>query len=196
MKKILIATTNKGKQREIKKLIKDTDITPVFPQQLNNLPLDVKETGTTFAQNALIKARLFAQKTKLISLADDTGLIVDILDGQPGVYSARFASTDKKRNAKLLKLLKDIPLSKRTAAFVSVICIYNPQTKTHKFIQGKIKGLIALKPLGNRGFGYDPVFYLPQLKKTFAQLSLKQKNLISHRGIALNKAFKYLQKTL
>ncbi len=196
MNTVLIATTNPGKQKEFKNLFNGTNMPIVFPQDQNKKIKPVKETGTTFSQNALIKAKAFAQKTNLITLADDTGLSVDILDGKPGVYSARFAPTDQQRNARLLKLLKNVPFLKRTANFVSVICIYNPQTNTHKFIQGKIQGLIALKPQGKRGFGYDPIFYIPRLKKTFAQISLKQKNQISHRSIAIKKAIKYLQNTL
>ena len=193
MNKILFATTNPGKIKEIKLILKNLNIAAVSPQDIPNAPKDVAETGTTFADNACIKAEAFAKASNLITLADDTGLEVDALDGRPGVYSARYAPTDEKRNSKLLNELKNVPQAQRTARFVSVICIYDPKTNTSKMTKGKIEGRITTKPKGKRGFGYDPIFYAFELKKTFGEASIKEKNQISHRARALQKAAKLLK---
>ena len=148
---------------------------------------EITEDGTTFMENALKKARETSVYTGYMSLADDSGLVVNALDGKPGVMSARFATTTEARNKKLLYLLKNVRDDKRTARFVCALALSGPDgfewTTT-----GTCKGIITLKPRGKGGFGYDPVFYYKPLGKTFAEISLEVKNQISHRGIAL-KAF-------
>jgi len=194
MKKILFATTNKGKIKEVSSILKKLDITPVSISDITSTLSDVPETGTTFKQNAIIKAKAYGKISGLITLADDTGLEVDILGGKPGIFSARYASTDKQRISRLLKELKDVPQNKRTAKFISVIAIFDPKTKKTHTVTGLIKGRITTKPYGTQGFGYDPIFFSFYHQKTFAQTSFKEKNRLSHRSRALAKAAKLLKK--
>lgn len=193
--RLVLATNNKGKVRELKELLNDIEVLSLadFPQ----IP-EIIEDGTTFAENAVKKAREIARITESIALADDSGLEVDYLDGQPGIYSARFAGEEKddsKNNAKLLELLKGVPESKRTARFRCVIAIATPLGETYT-AEGTCEGSILSAPEGNDGFGYDPLFYVPEYDKTFAQLDMNIKNKISHRGIALNKAKDILMEIL
>jgi len=188
--KLLIASNNQGKIKEIKKIFTGLDLELVTPKQIG-IPsdFDPPETGDSFAANALIKAKAYAQQSGFMAMADDSGLIVDALDGRPGVYSRRYGPSDQARNKKLLRELSNTPSPKRTARFVSAICIYNPETGKTITAQGTVEGTISTKIIGNQGFGYDPVFIPQQYpNQTFAQLGSKIKNKISHRFQALVKA--------
>ena len=185
--KLVIATKNNNKIREIR------DRFESFPEiELLSLmdfsdPPDVVEDGSTFMENALKKARQITAFTGLPSLADDSGLEIDALGGEPGVHSARYArgnATDKDRNHLVLDKLRDVPEEERGARFVCVIALSLPH-KTEYTVRGECEGIISFKMLGEEGFGYDPIFYLPDFGKTMAQLTLSEKNRISHRGRAL-----------
>jgi XTP/dITP diphosphohydrolase len=157
---------------------------------------EVEEVGRTFEENAIIKAATLADESGLLSLADDSGLEVDALDGEPGTLSARYAgenASDADRVRYLLSKLEGVPREKRQARFRCVIAIANPQGKV-ELCSGECDGVIALKPRGDKGFGYDPVFYLPELKKTMAELPPEEKNKLSHRGRAAAKARKVLER--
>jgi XTP/dITP diphosphohydrolase len=196
--KVLVATTNPGKLKEISEML-DFDIEWLSLAGFPNVK-EVEEDGKTFAENARKKALGYAKQTGLWTLADDSGLVVDALGGQPGVKSARFSGFDKlttggekekdrklldhKNMAKLLGLLKDVPKEKRTARFVCCLCLASPE-KVLIETEGKVEGIIAEKEAGSSGFGYDPVFFLPSLNKTVAQLGTIEKNGISHRGNAI-----------
>jgi len=191
--KLVLATNNKGKVREMSEMLAAYGIEVL---SLNEFPQvgDIQEDGHTFKENAVKKATVTAGLTGLTSLADDSGLEVDYLDGAPGVFSARFAGKDKSdraNNEKLLRLLAGVPPDKRTARFQCVIAIARPGGSVHT-VQGTCEGVIAGEPRGDMGFGYDPLFYLPQYGKTFAELDLPLKNKISHRGRALAQALEYL----
>lgn len=192
--KLVLATQNKGKVEEIAEALTTTSIEVL---SLDDFPLvgDIEEDGATFIENAVKKARVTAEITSLPALADDSGLEVDYLQGAPGVYSARFAGeikSDQANNDKLLSLMKDVPPEKRTARFQCVIAIAYPDGRVHT-VQGTCEGIIANEPQGVLGFGYDPLFYLPEHDKTFGQLDLPFKNKISHRGKALALAIAYLK---
>ncbi|HEC67818.1 MAG TPA: XTP/dITP diphosphatase [Candidatus Desulfofervidus auxilii] len=196
--KLVLATRNKGKIAEIKKLVSDlSQVELVSLDDFQNLP-DIAETGKTFKENALIKAKEIASFTGHWALADDSGLVVDYLQGAPGVYSARFSgekATDEQNNAKLLALLKDVPWEKRQAKFVCVIAICNPKGQCYT-LEGECKGYIALEPKGTYGFGYDPVFFVPAYGKTMAELEPEIKNQISHRAMALKQLKPLLRQML
>lgn len=187
--KIVLATHNKDKIREIRKILGNKfriTVLKKFPH--------IIEDGKTFEANAIKKAKTIFSITKNIVLADDSGLEVDALGGKPGVYSARFAGEDctyKDNNKKLLKLLKNVLYKNRTAKFRTVVAIILPDGKL-KTTEGSVNGYITTKPKGINGFGYDPVFYYPKLRKTFAQITITEKNKISHRAIAFKKAKNYL----
>lgn len=186
MKKLVVATKNKNKIKEIMDIMKNTGIKIVSLYDLG-IEIDVKEDGTTFEENAYKKAYEIMKITHMPTMADDSGLEVDALGGAPGVYSARFAGVhgdDRKNNEKLLILLKDVPNNLRKARFVCVIALVYPDGEK-KFVRGEIEGTIARSPSGNSGFGYDPLFIVPEYNKTFAQLGSNIKNKISHRGKAL-----------
>jgi XTP/dITP diphosphohydrolase len=164
-------------------------VTPVSPRQVR-LHLDVAETGSTFAENATIKAVAYAKASGLVTMADDSGLEVDALNGEPGVFSARYAgpeASDAQRIDYLLEKLLDVPCPKRTARFRCVIAIAQPDGPVFH-AEGTVCGLVAHAPRGSRGFGYDPIVYLPSRHKTMAQLPTPIKNLISHRANALRAA--------
>lgn len=191
--KLVLASNNKGKIRELSEMLASYNIEVL---SLNDFPQvgDIEEDGQTFKENAVKKATVTAGLTGLAALADDSGLEVDYLDGAPGVYSARFAGTEKSdraNNEKLLKLLAGLPPDKRAARFQCVIAIARPGGLVHT-VQGTCEGVIAGEPRGDMGFGYDPLFYLPEYDKTFAEIDLPLKNKISHRGKALAKALEYL----
>lgn len=197
MHKIVIATRNRGKLAEFSRLLDDLPVEIFSLDEFEDIP-EIEETGATFQENAAVKARTVADLTGLIAVADDSGLEVDALNGAPGVYSARFAgekSSDADNNAKLLKLLQGIPLPKRTARFRSVIAVALPGGECY-FAEGKCEGLIGLEPSGANGFGYDPLFFLPSQKLTFAQLSVEEKNKISHRAKAVQGAKRILEQLL
>ena len=196
--KILVATTNPGKLSEISEML-DFDIEWQSLAKFPNIK-EVEEDGKTFAENARKKALGYAKQTGLWTLADDSGLVVDAIGGQPGVKSARFSGEkekdrkllDHKNMAKLLDLLRDVPKEKRTARFVCCLCLASPEPvegaspeKALIETEGKLEGIIADKESGSNGFGYDPVFFVPALNKTVAQLGTEEKNGISHRGNAI-----------
>lgn len=183
---VVIGTKNKNKLRELRALLKGSGIRVLSLADFPGCP-DVKETGRTFEANARKKARHFALHTGLLTLADDSGLEVDCLNGKPGVYSARFAGRGcayHDNNRMLLRLLRNVPGMKRGARFVCVIAIYKGK-RCVGVARGECAGRIADKERGRRGFGYDPVFIPRGLKKTFAELPVRVKNCISHRGRAL-----------
>lgn len=191
MKQILVATRSKGKFPEIVAVLSEAGFECVNLNDVPELPKDfeVEEPAMTFEGNAIIKAMTIGKKTGKLTLAEDAGLCVDALDGRPGVYTARYApGTDEDRYQKLLGELEGVPESERTARFVAVVAIYDPATDKIRTCEGKYEGLISTEPVGDNGFGYDPVFYSPELQKTNAQLSLEEKNRVSHRGQALQKA--------
>ena len=195
-KKILVATTNPGKLSEISEML-DFGIDWKSLADFPNIK-EVEEDGQTFAENARKKALGYAGQTGLWTLADDSGLVIDALDGAPGVKSARFSNEqsrdsngavnrtllDHKNMAKVLELLKDVPKEKRTARFICRLCLVSPE-KVLIETEGKIEGIIAQEEAGTGGFGYDPIFFVPPLNKTVAQLQSAEKNNISHRGNAI-----------
>lgn len=191
---LAIATNNQHKLKEIKEILGGCfdDLKSIKDLGYD---IDIEETGSTLKENALIKARAIRDLTGMISLADDTGLMVDALDGAPGVYSARFAGEehdDKKNIAKLLDCLKDIPKEGRTAHFCTVIAVCYPDGK-ELIAEGRVDGEIAFAPQGENGFGYDPVFYCYDLNKIFATATSEEKNSVSHRGRALRKMLEILK---
>jgi XTP/dITP diphosphohydrolase len=183
--KVLIATSNPGKIAEIREVMADIPVLWVSLQDVGLGHMDVEETGDTFAANALLKANAYSKAARLTALADDSGIVVDALDGAPGVYSARYGPTAEARNAKLLKVLNGIPYEQRTAHFVSVIALVTPDGITVT-TEGTVDGHVATEARGTNGFGYDPVFLLED-GRTMAELSSTEKNKISHRGTALAK---------
>ncbi|GAA5217277.1 XTP/dITP diphosphatase [Corallincola platygyrae] len=189
MKKIVLATGNQGKVRELNQMLADTGI-DVVAQSEFDVP-EVPETGTTFVENAIIKARHAAKITGLPAIADDSGLEVDALNGAPGIYSSRFAgepSDDRKNLEKVLTLLEGKTAEQRSARFQCVLVyMRHADDPTPLICQGSWEGEIALAPSGENGFGYDPVFWVPSELKMAAELSKDQKNQLSHRGQALKK---------
>ena len=156
---------------------------------------EVEESGRTFQENAVIKAKEYARRSGLITVADDSGLEVDVLGGEPGVLSARYAgpdASDEERNAYLLKKLDGVPLNRRTARFRCVIAIAFPDGQV-KVVEGKVEGVIQYNPRGKNGFGYDPIFLIPELGRTTAELTPEEKNALSHRGEAARKAAAFLR---
>jgi len=188
MKEIVLASSNPNKLREI------NEIASSFGVQFESAPdgFNPEENGKTFEENAFIKAYEAAKLTNKIALADDTGLCVDALDGAPGIYSARFAKTQEEKISKMLSLLKDVPEEKRTAFFICSMVIVNPKGETLFSSVGKINGKIDTKPAGVNGFGYDPIFFIPEMNKTMAEMTEKEKNTVSHRALALNKVLDYI----
>jgi len=190
---LFVATGNNGKLREIELLLHETVPILLSPKDCADYPI-VVEDGETFAENAVKKARIASVITGKTAIADDSGLMVDELGGFPGVCSARYAGEgagDAENNAKLLKELNAIPESRRTAAFVCVIALCTPDGTCVTF-DGYLKGIILNEPHGNGGFGYDPLFLVPECGLTLAELSLEVKNRISHRGQALAKLKDYM----
>lgn len=184
--KIVVATHNKGKLREFKAALEPLGIEAVSIADVVTVP-EPEETGTTFLENAQIKAQYYMKASQLPCLADDSGLAVDALDGAPGVYSARYAGEacdDEANNAKLIQALQAVPFEKRTARYVCELVLAYPDGREIT-ATGYCEGLIQDRPEGEGGFGYDPYFYVPQFQQTMAQISLTQKNAISHRGLAL-----------
>ncbi len=197
MKRLLIATHNKGKVREYKKLLSDLPLEITYLDELG-VEEEIEETGSTFEENARIKALGYARLTGMLTWADDSGLEVDALGGRPGVHSARYAgpgASDEDRYRKLLSEMEDVPDEARTARFRSVVAIATPEGKVWT-TSGKCEGVIAREPRGHFGFGYDPIFHLPELGKRMAELTPEQKNQISHRGEASRKAKKLLKELL
>lgn len=191
--KIIMATGNANKVREMREVLSGTDIEIVSMKEAG-IFADIDENGTTFAQNAAIKAQTIRDIAHEIVFADDSGLVIDYLGGKPGVHSARFMGEDTPydiKNAQILKLLEGVPDEKRSARFVCAIAIAYPDRET-KIFQEEFEGRIAHESAGENGFGYDPIFYVPERGCTSAELSPEEKNAISHRGKALRKAIAYL----
>lgn len=189
MRRLVLSTRNQHKVAEIKALMAGLPFEVVPISEYPGAP-EVEEDGNTFKANAAKKAEAIASFTGQWTIADDSGLEVDFLGGKPGVYSARFAgedASDAENNAKLLALLKDVPMDKRGAAFVSVIAIARPGEET-LFAEGRCPGYVGTEARGFNGFGYDPLFYLPEKDKTYSELSPEEKNQISHRALAMHKA--------
>ena len=195
MKKLLIATNNKGKVKELQDLLKDTGIVIVTPADIN-LNLEVEEDGTTYAENATRKAIAFAHASGLVSLADDSGLEVDALNGEPGLYSKRYSpkpnASDTDRRAYMVEKLKDKP-HPWTAHFHATIAIATPDKDVH-VVEGNCYGEIIPEGCGTGGFGYDPIFLLPELGRTMAELEMEEKNRLSHRARAVMNAIPILKK--
>jgi len=190
MKKLLIATNNKGKVAEIQDLLKGLAVPLVTPNDLG-ITLQVEEDGSTYADNAEKKALAFAHASDLISLADDSGLEVEALDGAPGLYSNRYLSkpnaTDGERRAYLIKNLKGKPRP-WLAAFQATIAIAIPGNPAVQFATGECKGEIIPDERGTGGFGYDPIFFIPKVNRTMAELGMEEKNSLSHRARAIMNA--------
>lgn len=197
MYRIVIASRNQGKITEFRELLKDLPVEILTLADFPSIP-EVQETGSSFRENALLKARAVTAATGLIALADDSGLEVDYLGGAPGVYSSRYAGPahdDGANNRKLLAALEGVPLHQRTARFRCVIAITTPEGGEY-FSEGACEGRIALAPRGEGGFGYDPLFLVPSLGKTFAELGPEVKNRISHRAQAMRNARDLLARIL
>jgi XTP/dITP diphosphohydrolase len=194
---VIVSTRNKNKFAEISRILSDAKIKAISLEEFPKAPKNIKEDGDTFSANAAIKALKIARNTKKLTVADDSGLEVNALDNAPGVYSARFSgkgATYASNNTKLLKLLEHLPNKKhRKARFVCAVAIADA-TGIIAIVEGTCPGYIALKEKGTKGFGYDPLFEIPAYKKTFAQLSPKLKNQISHRAKAFAKARKVILK--
>ncbi len=189
---LLLATRNPKKKKELQSIIGAWDLNLLTLDEVAEIP-EIEEDGETFQANAMKKARISAQLSGCITLADDSGLVVDVLEGAPGVYSARFSgldASDDDNNRKLLSMMQGIPEDRRTARFVCVIAVAAP-TGLVKTVEGVCEGRIGTIPEGQEGFGYDPLFIPAGYNKTFAELADTEKNMISHRGRALQKA-KYL----
>ena len=192
-KKLLVATNNSGKLKEYNVLLEGIPFTLVSLAQAG-IEADVEETGSTFEQNATLKASEYCAMSSLITLADDSGLDVDALGGEPGIMSARYAgqgATDEDRINYLLAKIKGVPWEKRTARFKCVIAIAIPGQDI-QLCYGTCDGYITYAPKGTNGFGYDPIFYLPEIDKTMAELTFEEKNSVSHRSKAASQARKLL----
>ncbi len=186
--KTVFATGNAGKMKEIRMILADADVEVLSMKEAGIAP-DIVENGTTFAENALIKARACARLTGLLALADDSGLVVDYLNGEPGIYSARYMGENTSyhiKNHNLIERLAGVPDEKRTARFVCAIAAVFPDGR-ELVTEGTMEGRIGYEEKGENGFGFDPVFYVPEYGLTSAEMNAEQKNASSHRGKALQK---------
>jgi XTP/dITP diphosphohydrolase len=191
---VIVATRNRGKIREIRDALKGFNLRIYALNDFPDVP-DIEEDGDSFTENALKKARFYAKYFGKLTIADDSGLEVDSLKGLPGVYSARYAgerASSQKNNRKLLREIRGIPMSKRGARFRCIIAMKFPEGR-EAIAEGTCKGRIGFKERGRKGFGYDPLFILPKNGKTMAELSLEEKNRVSHRGKALRKIRRIIQ---
>ena len=194
--KFIIATNNNKKLKELERILKPLGIDAVSAKDAGIVLDDVDETGTTFSENAYLKAKSAFVKTGMPAVADDSGLCVDALDGRPGVFSARYGgenATDTEKNDKILSEMKDVPDDKRNAHFACAICCILPDGSKIE-VEGICNGSIGYEPIGDGGFGYDPIFMCGE--KSYAQLSPEEKDAISHRGQALIKLQNELKKAL
>ncbi|MCI8341999.1 MAG: XTP/dITP diphosphatase [Firmicutes bacterium] len=185
--KIVFATKNAGKVKEVKQILSDID-TEVLSMSEAGIDIDIVEDGESFEQNAIIKAKAVMEVCGCLSLSDDSGLEIDCLNKKPGVHSARFMGEETPysiKNEKILEMLREIDEDKRTARFVSVIAAAFPDGRVVT-ARGTIEGRIAYEQKGSNGFGYDPIFYYPEFGKTLAEIDTELKNSISHRGKALS----------
>jgi len=193
LQKLLIATTNIHKIQEFTSIFVNLPYLITNPK-IEKINLKVNENGISFPENALIKAKAYCKSSQMISMADDSGLEIDALDGHPGIFSARYGGitlNDQDRVKLVLKQISEIPKEKRQARFRCAIAVAWPNGKT-LIQEGTLEGIIEFTPKGCNGFGYDPILYLPKYNKTVAQLDLKQKNNISHRATAAKKILKHL----
>jgi XTP/dITP diphosphohydrolase len=191
---VIVATRNKGKIREIRGALKGVGLRIYSLNDFSDVP-EIEEDGKSFAENALKKARFYSKYFGKLTIADDSGLEVDGLQGLPGIYSARYAgerASSQENSQKLLREMQGLPISKRGARFKCVIAVVS-QDGREATAEGSCKGRIGFKEKGRKGFGYDPLFILPKYGKTMAELSLEEKNGISHRGKALRKIRRIIQ---
>ena len=194
MKKIIFATGNQDKMREIREILADMDVEVVSMKEAG-IHADIVEDGSTFEENAVIKAKTICELTGEITLADDSGLEIDYLNKEPGIYSARYMGHEtsyREKNANLISRLDGVPKEKRTARFVCAIAAALPDGNS-LVTRGTIEGYIGWEECGSNGFGYDPIFYLYENDKSTAELSAEEKNAISHRGKALRQMKKMLE---
>lgn len=203
MKKIILASNNKGKIEEIKKILNDMNV-EVFSLKEMGIDIDVVEDGETFEENAkkkcseIYKELIRRKECNFIVMADDSGLEVEALNNEPGVYSARYAGEhgdDKKNNEKLILNLQGIPYEERKARFICQLALIN-ENNEYRGVKAAVEGYILMEEKGLDGFGYDPLFYYEPLGKTFSEMTMEEKNKISHRGIALQKMKKTIEELL
>lgn len=195
MKRMIFATGNQDKMREIREILGDLPL-EILSMKDAEISADIEENGSSFEENALIKAREVCRIAGEMVLADDSGLEIDYLNGEPGIYSARYMGEDTSyriKNQNLIDRLSGVPDEKRTARFVCAIAAVFPDGREH-VVRGTIEGIIGYEERGENGFGYDPIFYLPEKGLSTAQLSREDKNRISHRGNALRKMKAFLEK--
>lgn len=183
MLEILFASKNSGKIKEIRDILKDTNIKILSLNDFLDLP-EIKEDGQSFRENALKKAESISKFTGKICLADDSGLVIEYLGGKPGILSARWGKNDEERIQKVLNLLKGVPKKQRKAKFICALALFFPEGKSY-IIEDECTGIIATSPRGSNGFGYDPIFIVPEYNRTFAELDEEIKNKVSHRAKAL-----------
>jgi XTP/dITP diphosphohydrolase len=191
---VIAATRNKGKAREIREALKGLGLRILTLSDFSDVP-EIEEDGKSFTENALKKARFYSNYFGKLTVADDSGLEVDCLKGLPGIHSARYSgerASSQENNRKLLKAMREVPFSKRGARFKGILAMVSPDGR-EVITEGTCRGRIGLKEKGKRGFGYDPLFLLPKYGKTMAELSLKEKNEVSHRGKALKKLRKVIR---
>jgi XTP/dITP diphosphohydrolase len=194
---LLIATNNQGKVEEIKKILEELNVKVVSLKDVG-IEIEIEENGNSFQENALIKAQEVAKLTKdYLVISDDSGLVIDYLDGKPGIYSARFAGDmpQNDRNNLILTMLQGVSMEKRTARFVCSIAIAKPDG-TFNTVEGECDGYIDFESKGTNGFGYDPIFYVQEYDMTFGEMNTDIKNKISHRGKALEQLKEYLKKLM
>lgn len=197
MKSVIVATKNKGKVKEFERLFSKYGIRVKTLVDLPEIP-DIEETGETFEENAIIKAETIAKASNSFVVADDSGLVIDALDGKPGVYSARYAGEGKDDDANIAKVLSElngVSAEKRTARFYCALAIAGPDFQTIT-VSGTCEGLILDVRRGSNGFGYDPIFYVPSEEKTMAEMSSERKNELSHRAAAMKNLEPYIEKSL
>ena len=195
MKKIIFATGNEGKMKEIRRILADPQL-EILSLKDAGIHADIDENGKSFEENAMIKAEAICKMTGEIVLADDSGLEIDYLNKEPGIYSARYMGEDTSyhiKNANLIERLEGVPDEKRTARFVCAIAAAFPDG-TVETVRGTIEGMIGYEIVGEHGFGYDPIFYLPDMSRSTAELTPEEKNAVSHRGNALRLMKEELQK--
>ena len=194
MRTLLLATTNEHKVGEFRTIFRDLPLTLLSLRDVQ-IDMDVEETGTTFAENAILKAQTYAKVANMLALADDSGIEIDALGGAPGVYSARFAgreATYEERFRIIFERLQDVPASERTARFRCAIALAEPSGYV-RVVEGAVEGVIAESARGENGFGYDPIFLVPEFGKTTAEMAPAEKNRISHRGRAAEAARQLLE---
>lgn len=198
MTRLLIATHNPGKVREYRDILAGLEVDITYLDR-EGITLEPAETGKTFAENAILKARAFVRESGLLTLADDSGLEVDALHGEPGVYSARYGDTERGEDARrcelVLSALAGVPWEQRTARFRCVIALARADGRLET-TEGVIEGLIAYEPKGSNGFGYDPIFYVPELGRHLAELPPAEKHALSHRGRAARAALPLIAQLL